>query len=61
MRVFVAGATGAVGKQLGLADGRRDDHHRHGGLNKFVMLNLIYPVPAAFMARSRFGPESFTA
>ncbi len=36
-------------------------HLRHGGFNKFVVLNLIYLALAAFIAWGRFGPESFTA
>jgi DoxX-like family len=36
-------------------------HLRHGGLNKFVALNLIYLALAVFIAWGRFGPHSFTA
>jgi hypothetical protein len=36
-------------------------HLRHGGFNKFVVLNLTYLALAAFIAWGRFGPESFTA
>ena len=35
-------------------------HYRDGGLNKFMVLNLIYLGLAAFIAWGRFGPESFT-
>ena len=35
-------------------------HLRHGGLNKFVLLNVIYFALAAFIAWGRFGLESFT-
>ena len=36
-------------------------HLRHGGLDRFVLLNLTYLALAAFIAWGRFGPESFTA
>ena len=36
-------------------------HVRHGGLNKFVALNLAYLALAAFIAWGRFGPQSFTS
>jgi hypothetical protein len=36
-------------------------HLRHGGVNRFVALNLIYLALAAFVAWGRFGPESFIA
>ncbi|GAA5010638.1 DoxX family protein [Actinopolymorpha pittospori] len=36
-------------------------HVRHGGLNKFVALNLTYLALAAFLAWGRFGPQSFTS
>ena len=35
-------------------------HLRHGGLNKFVVLNVIYLSLAAFIAWGRFVPEPFT-
>jgi hypothetical protein len=35
-------------------------HLRHGGFNRFVVLNLIYLALAAFIAWGGFGPESFT-
>ena len=34
-------------------------HVRHGGLNAFVALNLLYLALAVFVAAGRFGPESF--
>lgn len=34
--------------------------HGRRGESKFVALNLIYLVLAAFIAWGRFGPESFT-
>ena len=36
-------------------------HLRHGGLDRFVALNVIYLALAVFIAWGRFGPESFTA
>jgi len=36
-------------------------HVRHGGFNRFVVLNLIYLALAAFIASGRLGPESFAA
>lgn len=36
-------------------------HLRHGGVNKFVVLNLVYLAVAAFIAWGRFGPVPFTA
>jgi hypothetical protein len=35
-------------------------HLRHGGFNRFVLLNAIYLSLAAFIAWGRFGPEPFT-
>ena len=36
-------------------------HYRHGGLSRFMLLNLTYLVLAAFIAWGRFGPAPFTA
>lgn len=36
-------------------------HVRHGGVSRFVLLNLVYLALAAFVAWGGFGPESFVA